>query len=149
MAEPMALSAMLGGGAPGSFAPEGILPEAGTEPSVVDMAGEVLAPEEMTILNQVIDMHPEMIGILDTLAMSVEQKGPISGPGDGTSDSVPAKLSDGEFVFTAKAVQQLGVDKLRKMMKKAELEFDEAQGMQDMASASPEGFACGGFVSHR
>lgn len=146
MAEKMALSSMLGG-APTSFVPEPDLPEAGAEPSVVDMATEVLSPEDAGILNQVIDAYPEMIGILDTLAMSVSQKGPISGPGDGTSDSVPAKLSDGEFVFTSKAVKQLGVDKLRKMMKKAEQDFDEAQGMQDMASASPEGFACGGFVS--
>lgn len=34
--------------------------------------------------------------------------GPIDGPGTGTSDSIPAMLSDGEFVFTAKAVRNAG-----------------------------------------
>lgn len=34
--------------------------------------------------------------------------GHISGPGTGTSDSIPAYLSDGEFVFTARAVMGAG-----------------------------------------
>ena len=34
--------------------------------------------------------------------------GSIDGPGTGTSDSIPAMLSDGEFVFTAKAVRGAG-----------------------------------------
>lgn len=34
--------------------------------------------------------------------------GQISGPGTETSDSIPAMLSDGEFVFTAKAVRGIG-----------------------------------------
>jgi hypothetical protein len=34
--------------------------------------------------------------------------GKIDGPGTGTSDSIPAMLSDGEFVFTAKAVRGAG-----------------------------------------
>jgi hypothetical protein len=36
------------------------------------------------------------------------KNGPINGPGSGTSDSIPAMLSDGEFVFTAKAVRGAG-----------------------------------------
>jgi len=36
------------------------------------------------------------------------KNGPINGPGTGTSDSIPAMLSDGEFVFTAKAVRNMG-----------------------------------------
>ena len=34
--------------------------------------------------------------------------GDVSGPGTGTSDSIDAKLSDGEFVMTARAVENLG-----------------------------------------
>lgn len=34
--------------------------------------------------------------------------GAIAGPGTGTSDDVPAMLSDGEFVMTAKAVRGAG-----------------------------------------
>jgi len=36
--------------------------------------------------------------------------GTVSGPGTSTSDSIPAYLSDGEYVVNAKAVKQYGVD---------------------------------------
>jgi len=39
---------------------------------------------------------------------TVNEGGEIVGPGTGTSDSVPALLSDGEFVMTAKAVRNAG-----------------------------------------
>ena len=44
--------------------------------------------------------------------------GPIDGPGTGTSDDVPAMLSDGEVVFTAKAVRNMGNGSRRKGAKK-------------------------------
>lgn len=40
--------------------------------------------------------------------------GAINGPGTGTSDDIPAMLSDGEFVFTAKAVRNMGGGSRRK-----------------------------------
>ena len=40
--------------------------------------------------------------------------GPINGPGTGTSDDIPAMLSDGEFVFTARAVRNAGNGSRRK-----------------------------------
>lgn len=44
--------------------------------------------------------------------------GAISGPGTGTSDDVPAMLSDGEFVMTARAVSNAGNgDRERGMMR--------------------------------
>lgn len=46
------------------------------------------------------------------------RNGPISGPGTGTSDDVPAMLSDGEFVFTAKSVRNMGNGSRRKGAKK-------------------------------
>ena len=53
--------------------------------------------------------------------------GHAMGPGTGTSDSIPALLSDGEFVMTAKAVKgfgggnrKQGAQKLYSMMEKAE-----------------------------
>ena len=39
---------------------------------------------------------------------SLMNGGEVTGPGTGTSDSVPARLSDGEFVLTAKAVRGAG-----------------------------------------
>jgi len=54
-------------------------------------------------------------------------QGPINGPGTGTSDDIPAMLSDGEFVFTAKAVRNAGggsrrkgAARMYKLMKKLE-----------------------------
>jgi hypothetical protein len=44
--------------------------------------------------------------------------GQISGPGTGTSDSIPAMLSDGEFVMTAKAVRGAGNGSREKGVKK-------------------------------
>jgi len=41
-------------------------------------------------------------------AVAARTGGHISGPGTGTSDSIPAYLSDGEFVLTAKAVKGAG-----------------------------------------
>ncbi len=48
----------------------------------------------------------------------VPMDGPINGPGTGTSDSIPAMLSDGEFVFTAKAVRGAGNGSRRKGAKR-------------------------------
>lgn len=39
--------------------------------------------------------------------------GHIQGPGTGISDSIDAKLSDGEFVLSADVVQAIGLDKLQ------------------------------------
>ena len=43
-----------------------------------------------------------------TGTMTAANGGEVKGPGTGTSDSVPARLSDGEFVLTAKAVRGAG-----------------------------------------
>ena len=64
--------------------------------------------------------------------------GPINGPGTGTSDDIPAMLSDGEFVFTAKAVRNAGGGNRRKGAKKMyqvmkNLEKDAKQGRRGRA----------------
>ena len=41
-------------------------------------------------------------------SLNMDDGGGVSGPGTGTSDSIDARLSDGEFVMTAKAVENLG-----------------------------------------
>ena len=60
-------------------------------------------------------------------ALFAADGGSINGPGTGTSDSIPAMLSDGEFVMTAKAVRgagngsrKKGVQKMYKMMRQFE-----------------------------
>ena len=61
------------------------------------------------IFDQVMDVAGEFSG-----------EGAVEGPGSGVSDSIPARLSDGEFVFTKKATDQMGADQLQTMMDEAE-----------------------------
>jgi len=72
------------------------------------------------IFDKVIDVAQEFAG-----------SGPVEGPGSGVSDSIPARLSDGEFVFTAKAVEEIGADNLMAMMKDAEMKADDRQGLAE------------------
>ena len=109
----------------------------------------VLDSEEEQLLEEVIEMHPGIMDVIVKLtAKEFTGSGEVDGPGTGTSDSIPAMLSDGEFVFTAKAVKQIGVDKLRKQMRAAEEEYDNSMAVQDsqMESGQPM-MAKGGLLS--
>ena len=64
--------------------------------------------------------------IMDT-ASEFSGSGPVEGLGTGVSDSIPARLSDGEFVMTAKATEEIGADNLQRMMKDAEEASDNRQ----------------------
>ena len=59
--------------------------------------------EDLRNRNKDKDKEDDEVGI-----MTVAAGGEVKGPGTGTSDSVPARLSDGEFVLTAKAVRGAG-----------------------------------------
>ncbi len=50
-----------------------------------------------------------VFGLLSSFA-SFSEGGAVSGPGSSTSDSIPARLSDGEFVIRASAVDAVGVN---------------------------------------
>lgn len=52
--------------------------------------------------------YDRFIGRNPYYTMRAQEGGEIVGPGTGTSDSIPALLSDGEFVVTAKAVRNAG-----------------------------------------
>ena len=68
---------------------------------------DALSPEESEVLFQAMSDYPELEGILNALTAGgdvpevFDDEGSVEGAGTGTSDSIPAKLSDGEFVFTA------------------------------------------------
>lgn len=106
--------------------------------SFLDTARDVLSREQKEVLVNVLESTPEVLGIVEQVFRASNDQGPIEGPGNGTSDSVPANLSDGEFVFTSKAVKTIGVDKLRKMMEDAEATYDEMIGQQE-AGQEPSG----------
>ena len=110
----------------------------------------VLDSNEEALLEEVIEMHPGIVDVIVKLTTKeFTGEGEVDGPGTGTSDDIPAMLSDGEFVFTAKATKQLGVDKLRKQMKAAEEEYDNSMAVQDsqqIESGQPM-MAKGGLLS--
>jgi hypothetical protein len=95
---------------------------------------ESLADEEQEYLADVIEKDPKLSDILDkviTTASEFSGAGEVEGPGTGVSDSIPARLSDGEFVFTKKATDQIGADNLQVMMDDAERAYDG--GLQQFA----------------
>ena len=95
----------------------------------------MLSDEEEAVVDQAIEAFPELEAIIPKItAREFTEDELVEGPGTGTSDSIPALLSDGEFVFTAKAVKHLGIDKLRKMMKQAEEAYDAGMVEQEDAA---------------
>ena len=59
--------------------------------------------------------------------MDLRQGGESEGPGTGTSDDIPAMLSDGEFVMTAKAVRGAGGGDRREGAKKMYKMMDQLE----------------------
>ena len=93
---------------------------------------EALSEEEEDMLTSKLEQDEELSMLFDKIidvAQEFAGSGPVEGPGSGVSDSIPARLSDGEFVFTAKAVEEIGEDTLMSMMKDAEVAADERQGL--------------------
>ena len=93
---------------------------------------EALSEEEEDMLMSKLEQDEQLAMLFDKVvevASEFAGSGPVEGPGTGVSDSIPARLSDGEFVFTAKAVEEIGADELMRMMKDAEMRADERQGM--------------------
>ena len=56
----------------------------------------------------------------------------IDGPGDGQSDSIPAMLSDGEFVMTKQAVMAAGDGDREKGTKKM---YSMMNGLEEKAQS--------------
>ena len=93
---------------------------------------EALSEEEEDMLMSKLQEDEQLSMLFDKVievASEFAGSGPVEGPGSGVSDSIPARLSDGEFVFTAKAVEEIGADNLMAMMKDAEMKADERQEM--------------------
>mgnify|MGYP003628152731 CR=1 FL=1 len=95
---------------------------------------EALSEEEEDMLVSKLEQDEELQMLFDKVidvAQEFAGNGPVEGPGTGVSDDIPARLSDGEFVFTAKAVEEIGEDTLMSMMKDAEVAADERQGLKE------------------
>ena len=111
------------------------VPDEMMEDNYVDfLIDEALSEEEETMLMQELQANPQLSMLFDKVmevAMEFSGSGPVQGPGSEVSDSIPARLSDGEFVFTAKSVDVIGADNLMSLMKQAEAQADGRQMAQD------------------
>jgi hypothetical protein len=107
---------------------EDMLPDDEMEEEYLDfVTQEILEKDEQEYLFKVLDDDPRLEEILDKVILSATEfagSGEVEGPGTGISDSIPARLSDGEFVFTRKATDQLGADNLQQIMDDAERAYD-------------------------
>ena len=107
---------------------QNMMPDEQMEDEYLDfIIDQSLSPEEETSLMSKLEADPELSVMFDKLmdtATEFSGAGPVDGPGSEVSDSIPARLSDGEFVFTAKATEQIGADRLQSMMEDAEAEAD-------------------------
>jgi hypothetical protein len=110
------------------------LPDNQMEDSYIDyILDESLDDSEQEYLADALQKDPRLEGILDKVMITASEfsgAGEVEGPGTGVSDSIPARLSDGEFVFTRKATDQLGADNLQVMMDDAERAYDGGYQMK-------------------
>lgn len=94
-----------------------------------------LEAEEQQYLMNALEDDPELSQIFDKVLLTASEfsgSGEVEGLGDGLSDSIPARLSDGEFVITKKATDQIGADNLQKMMDDAERAYDGGMMRKDL-----------------
>ena len=110
-----------------------MLPDEEMEDNYLDfIIDEALTEDEEDMLTSKLEQDEQLSMLFDKVlevASEFAGSGPVEGPGSGVSDSIPARLSDGEFVFTAKATEEIGADELMRMMKDAEANADKRQQM--------------------
>ena len=103
--------------------------------------GQSLDDSEQEYLMGALESDPRLSEIFDkvvTTASEFSGAGEVEGPGTGVSDSIPARLSDGEFVMTEAATSEIGADNLQTMMDDAERR----------SSGGKVGFAVGGLLDN-
>ncbi len=100
------------------------LPDEEMENEFVDsVVSKALDTNEEEYLLNALETDPRLNTIFDKVMLTASEftgEGEVEGPGTGVSDSIPARLSDGEFVFTEQATKQLGPDYLQSLMDNAE-----------------------------
>ena len=113
---------------------EEMVPDEKMEDNYIDfIVGESLTPEDEEYLLTALEQDDRLSMIFDQVVDTASEfsgSGPVEGPGTGMSDSIPARLSDGEFVITSKATEEIGPDKLQGMMEQAEMDADARQMRQ-------------------
>ena len=122
---------------------EQMLPDEEMEEDYVDfVVNSTLSEDDKNYLESALAEDTKLSELFDQVVESASEfsgSGPIDGPGSEVSDSIPARLSDGEFVFTAKATDEIGADNLQRMMEDAEAGADQRQGVAYGGMVEDEG----------
>ena len=104
------------------------LPDTQMEEKYLDfILDEALDDDEEDYLMSALEADQRLDDIFEKVVETASEfsgEGEVKGPGTGVSDSIPARLSDGEFVITKKATDQIGSDNLQSMMDEAERAYD-------------------------
>ena len=110
------------------------LPDEQMEENYLDyIVDQSLNEDDQQYLMNTLEADPRLSQIFDKVigtASEFSGAGMVEGPGTGVSDSIPARLSDGEFVITRKATDAIGADNLQRMMDDAERASDSGQTLQ-------------------
>ena len=118
-----------------TMAEESMVPDEEMETEYIDfIMNEALIESEQNYLMEKLSADPQLSEIFDKVvevASEYSGSGPVEGPGSGISDSIPARLSDGEFVITAKATEEIGPDNLDRLMGMAEENANNRKAMRD------------------
>lgn len=118
-----------------TMAEESMIPDEEMETEYIDfIMDEALIESEQNYLMEKLSADPQLSEIFDKVvevASEYSGAGPVEGPGSGISDSIPARLSDGEFVITAKATEEIGPDNLDRLMGMAEENANNRKAMRD------------------
>ncbi len=96
---------------------------------------QALNAEEQAYLMDALEDDSQLSQIFDKVVLTASEfsgSGEVDGLGDGLSDSIPARLSDGEFVITKKATDQIGAENLQTMMDDAERAYDGGMMRKDL-----------------
>jgi len=104
------------------------LPDTQMEEEYLDfILDEALDDDEEDYLMSALEADQRLDDIFEKVVETASEfsgEGEVKGPGTGVSDSIPARLSDGEFVITKKATDQIGANNLQSIMDEAERAYD-------------------------
>lgn len=105
--------------------------------TIRQIAAELLKAQIVKYLSSLFGVSGQL-GTAAGSALGAAGGGHVTGPGTGTSDSIPARLSDGEFVVRAAVVRQPGVLEALTRLNR---------GMRPARGGGRQRFASGGLVA--
>lgn len=90
--------------------------------AIADLLVNSTSPEERDYLLSTLEKDPQLAQVFDnvlTYASEFSGEGEVEGGTEGATDSIPARLDDGEFVIPSDAVEVIGADSLQSMVDEA------------------------------